>query len=61
MSIDGPESPNPLNVPFGGQEDAFDYKVVSDQNGDGVGFVVQIGQKTLWHSTNSTWTFKKNS
>ena len=67
MSIDGPESSpkSTLNVSIPiGQEDAFDYKVVSDQNGDGVAdLLLQIGQKiSLWHSTNSTWTqFKEKT
>lgn len=47
-----------LSVPIPiGQEDAFDYRVIPDQNADGrADLLIQIGTElSVWHSQGSTW------
>jgi hypothetical protein len=45
-----------VSIPIG-QEDAFDYRVIEDQNQDGVSdLLMQIGTElSIWHSGGPTW------
>lgn len=45
-----------ISIPIG-QEDAFDYRVIPDQNEDGrADLLLQIGTElSVWHSQGSTW------